>query len=299
MPIPLMQPDWPAPAHVRAAFTTRAGGVSTAPFDSLNLGDHVNDRAADVAKNRHQLQQALGARVVFLKQVHGVNVAAVNLGTPDGLQADACTTQQRGVACTVMVADCLPVLFTNRAGSFVAAAHAGWRGLLGQGGVGVLEAVYQSFMPVVQAFTDQTAINNVAPVPTSTSAPTSTSTSSPHDIMAWLGPCIGPAQFEVGAEVRDVFVAEQPGAARHFVKLDSGSEGAANSAEKYLANLPALARDRLQALGITQIYGNDGSAAWCTVGNPSQFFSHRRDAVRLGSTGRMAACIWMADGVVD
>ncbi len=291
MPIPLMQPDWPAPAHVRAAFTTRAGGVSTAPFDSFNLGDHVNDRADDVAKNRHQLQQALGARVVFLKQVHGVDVAAVNLGTPDGLQADACIATQRGVACTVMVADCLPVFFTDRAGSFVAAAHAGWRGLLGQGGVGVLEAVYQSFMPVVQAFTAQTAINNVAPVPKSTSAPTSTSTSSPHDIMAWLGPCIGPTQFEVGAVVRDVFVAQQAGSHQYFEKLSTPS----GAPEKFLANLPALARARLLSLGLTQIYGNDGSAAWCTVGNPSQFFSHRRDAARLGSTGRMAACIWMAD----
>ena len=291
MPVPLIQPDWPAPAHVRAAFTTRAGGVSTAPFDSLNLGDHVNDRAADVAKNRHQLQQALGARAVFLKQVHGVDVAAVNLGTPDGLQADACTTQQRGVACTVMVADCLPVFFTDRAGSFVAAAHAGWRGLLGQGGVGVLESVYQSFMPVVQAFTAQTAINNVAPVPKSTSAPTSTSTSSPHDIMAWLGPCIGPTQFEVGAVVRDVFVAQQAGSHQYFEKLPMPS----GAPEKFLANLPGLARARLLSLGITQIYGNDGSDAWCTVSNPSQFFSHRRDAARLGSTGRMAACIWMAD----
>ncbi len=285
MPIPLMQPDWPAPAHVRAAFTTRAGGVSAAPFDSFNLGDHVNDRADDVAKNRHQLQQALGARVVFLKQVHGVDVAAVNLGTPDGMQADACIATQRGVACTVMVADCLPVLFTDRAGSFVAAAHAGWRGLLGQGGVGVLEAVYQSFVPVVQAFTAQTAINNVAPLPTSTSA------SSPHDIMAWLGPCIGPTQFEVGAEVRAAFVAQQAGSHQYFEKLSTPS----GAPEKFLANLPALARARLQALGIAQIYGNDGSAAWCTVGNPSQFFSHRRDAARLGSTGRMAACIWMAD----
>jgi polyphenol oxidase len=291
MPMPLMQPDWPAPAHVRAAFTTRAGGVSAAPFDSLNLGDHVNDRADDVAKNRHQLQLKLSARAVFLKQVHGVDVVAVNLGTPDGLQADACIATQRGVACTVMVADCLPVLFTDRAGSFVAAAHSGWRGLLGQGGVGVLEAVYQSFMPAVQAFNPQTAINNVAPVPTSTSAPTSTSTSSPHDIMAWLGPCIGPTKFEVGAEVRDVFVGQQSGSHQYFEKLPTPS----GAPEKFLANLPALARARLLSLGLTQICGNDGSAAWCTVGNPSQFFSHRRDAARLGSTGRMAACIWMAD----
>lgn len=109
--------------------------------------------------------------------------------------------------------------------------------------------------------------------------------------MAWLGPCIGPTQFEVGAEVRDVFVAQQAGSHQYFEKLPMPS----GAPEKFLANLPALARARLQALGSAQIYGNDGSAAWCTVGNPSQFFSHRRDAARLGSTGRMAACIWMAD----
>jgi polyphenol oxidase len=276
-------PSWPVAAHVKAAFTTRAGGASVAPFDSFNLGDHVNDRAVDVAHNRALLQQTLGARVVFLKQVHGVDVAAVSLDTPDGLQADACTTQQRGVACTVMVADCLPVLFTDRAGSFVAAAHAGWRGLLGQGGLGVLEAVYQSFMPVVQVSNAQAAIKNVAPIPSSKH--------SSDDIIAWLGPCIGPQQFEVGAEVRAAFVAQQAGSQQYFEKLPTP----AGAPEKFLANLPGLARARLQALGISQIYGNDGSTPWCTVCNPLQFFSHRRDAAGLGSTGRMAACIWLAD----
>jgi polyphenol oxidase len=279
MSLHLLQPDWPAPAHVKAAFTTRAGGVSAAPFDSFNLGDHVNDRAGDVAHNRALLQQTLGAGAVFLKQVHGVDVAAVNSSTPDGLQADACTTQQRGVACTVMVADCLPVLLTDREGSFVAAAHAGWRGLLGQGGLGVLEAVYQSFTPVVQAFTAQAAIKNVA------------AALNQNELLAWLGPCIGPQQFEVGAEVRTAFVAQQAGSQQYFEKLPTP----ADAPEKFLANLPGLARARLQALGITQIYGNDGSAPWCTVSNPSQFFSHRRDAARLGSTGRMAACVWLAD----
>ncbi len=287
----LLRPNWPAPAHVKSAFTTRAGGVSAAPFDSLNLGDHVNDSVSDVARNRALLQQTLDAHAVFLKQVHGVDVATVDPSTPDGLQADASFTQQRGVACTVMVADCLPVLFTNRAGSFVAAAHAGWRGLLGQDGLGVLEAVYQSFMPVVQVFTDQAAIKNVA------------NSLNPQDILAWLGPCIGPEQFEVGAEVRAAFVAQQSGSEAYFKKLptpvntpaNTTASAPTNSPEKFLADLPGLARARLRALGITQIYGNDGSAPWCTVSNPSQFFSHRRDAARLGSTGRMAACIWLAD----
>jgi polyphenol oxidase len=291
MSLHFLQPDWPAPAHVKAAFTTRAGGASVAPFDSFNLGDHVNDHVGDVAHNRALLQQTLGARVVFLKQVHGVDVAAVSLNTPDGLQADACTTQQRGVACTIMVADCLPVLFTDRSGSFVAAAHAGWRGLLGQDGLGVLEAVYQSFMPVVLVSTAQAAIKNVASMPSSKH--------NSDDIIAWLGPCIGPQQFEVGSEVRAAFVAQQSGTEAYFKKLPTPVNPPANmlnnSPEKFLADLPGLARARLQALGITQIYGNDGSSPWCTVSNPLQFFSHRRDAARLGSTGRMAACIWLAD----
>ncbi len=268
----LMQPDWPAPAHVRAAFTTRAGGISGAPFDCLNLGDHVNDQPAHVAHNRATLQRAIQARPVFLKQVHGVEVALLDAASADGTVADACITQQRGLACTIMVADCLPVLFTDRAGSFVAAAHAGWRGLCGPGGEGVVEHIYQSFSPMTQGNAARVATKNRA-----------------SDILVWLGPCIGPQQFEVGAEVKTAFEASQAGAAQHFEAINTPLGQPA----KYLANLPALARDRLQALGITQIYGNDGSAPWCTVGNPLQFFSHRRDAARLGSTGRMAACIWL------
>jgi polyphenol oxidase len=270
----LLEPQWPAPAHVRAAFTTRAGGVSVAPFDTLNLGDHVNDNAGHVAQNRARLQTAIQARAVFLKQVHGVDVARLHVATADGLVADACIATDRGVACTIMVADCLPLLFTNRAGSFVAAAHAGWRGLAGQGGKGVIEAVYKSFMALDTVNTAQPATKNIA-----------------NEVLVWLGPCIGPQQFEVGAEVKAVFEALQPGAAQHFAKITAATA----QPEKYLANLPALARDRLHAMGITQIYGNDGSDAWCTASNPSQFFSHRRDATRLGSTGRMAACIWLAD----
>lgn len=262
---------------MRAAFTTRSGGVSAAPFDTFNLGDHVSDKATDVAYNRGQLQQTIQARPIFLKQVHGVEVVMLDESTPDGTVADACVTTQRGVACTIMVADCLPLLFTNRAGSFVAAAHAGWRGLVGQGGVGVVEATYASFKPLAQGDIAGAATENIA-----------------NDILVWLGPCIGPAQFEVGAEVKAAFEASQAGAHRHFEKIPPDAAIAHDQPVKYLANLQALARDRLQALGITHIYGNDGSDAWCTVGNPLQFFSHRRDAVRLGSTGRMAACIWLA-----
>jgi polyphenol oxidase len=276
----LLRPDWPAPSHVHSAFTTRTGGVSQAPFDSFNLGDHVRDDPAHVLQNRQFLQRSIGARPVFLQQVHGVALSSLDAQTPDGTVADACITAQRAVACTIMVADCLPLLFTDRAGSFVAAAHAGWRGLVGQGGVGVVEAVCASiYTPLRPA-----AQWNIAGEAPKIEA---------NDILVWLGPCIGPTQFEVGGEVKAAFEAAQAGAAKHFQKLQPAVANAPGQPDKYLANLQALARDRLHALGITHIYGNDGSAPWCTVGNPSQFFSHRRDAVRLGSTGRMAACLWL------
>jgi YfiH family protein len=262
-------PDWPAPAGVRAVFTTRAGGVSAVPFDSMNLGDHVGDRPASVAANRALLQRATGTHAVFLNQVHGARVQLLDAASPDGQRADACITAQRKLACTIMAADCLPVLLTTQDGNVVAAAHAGWRGLAGTGdtcGHGVLESVYTLFSAMAQAGRVQVAIKTIA----------------------WLGPCIGPSAFEVGAEVKAAFEAVLPEAARFFVQIAPG---------KYLANLSALARLRLQALGVTQIYGNDGSAPWCTVGNPSRFFSHRRDAGipgnGFGTTGRMAACIWL------
>jgi polyphenol oxidase len=281
MTMVLIKPDWPAPAHVHAAFTGRTGGASSAPFDSMNLGDHVNDRAADVAANRALLQLTVGTRPVFLKQVHGWNTALLNPQTPDGTVADACATQARGVACTIMVADCLPVLFTDRAGSFAAAAHAGWRGLLGDGAGdtasggtshGVLEQVSHVFGQFSDVDIEKLAINNIV-----------------NDVLVWLGPCIGPQHFEVGSEVREAFIAGQAGATQHFEPVAAQ----AGQPQKYLANLSALARDRLRALGFVHIYGNDGSPPWCTVGNASEFFSHRRDAARLGSTGRMAACIWL------
>ncbi len=273
----LLQPAWPAPAHVKAVFTTRAGGVSAAPFDSLNLGDYVHDQPAHVAHNRALLAQSIGARPVFLKQVHGVQVATLDAATADGTVADACITQAQGPACTITVADCLPVLLTDRAGSFVAAAHAGWRGLAGQGGHGVLEAALQAAGPPIYEANQPPAQQNIAGAAIKNVA---------NEYLAWLGPCIGPQAFEVGEDVRAAFVSLHKDAAAHFKPLTTPG--------KYLANLPALARDRLRAMGITQIYGNDGSLDWCTVSNPSRFFSHRRDALRLGSTGRMAACIWLA-----
>lgn len=284
VPHPWLVPDWPQIPGVQALFTTRAGGVSQAPFDSLNLGDHVRDDPLAVATNRQILTAAIqrsspGARPVFLQQVHGCDVEALNACTANGTAADACVSDQPAAVCTIMVADCLPVLLAHRSLPVVAAAHAGWRGLVGEGGVGVLETVFARFCALVQAHSAQAAIKSeVKPA-----------LLSPADIAAdtqvWLGPCIGPTAFEVGDEVRQAFVAASAQAAHCF------TPGAA--AGKWWANLPALARQRLQAMGLAHVYGNDGSAPWCTVTDSQRFFSHRRDAAVLGSTGRMAACIWL------
>jgi YfiH family protein len=177
----LLVPDWPAPASVRACVTTRAGGVSAAPFDTLNLGDHVGDEPAAVAENRRRLQALLGCRAAWLQQVHGVVV--VEADPEQLLEADASWSASPGVACAIMTADCLPVLFCDRAGSRVAAAHAGWRSLAG----GVLEAS----VAALGCPADQ--------------------------VLVWLGPAIGPQAFEVGAEVREAFVDQHPQAAEAFV----------------------------------------------------------------------------------
>lgn len=253
-----LAPDWPAPAGVRAVCTTRSGGFSAAPYDSLNLGSHVGDDAGSVARNRAALQAATGVRSVFLNQVHGTLMQALSHGTPDNLSADGAFTDQRGLACTVMVADCLPILLCDRRGSMVAAVHAGWRGLAGVAGIGILEEFFKIFRPPGLVEYAQTAIN----------------------IIAWIGPCIGPDAFEVGADVVTAFSQDHPDARQCFQPGRAG---------KWWANLPALARQRLQALGVTEVFGNDGTPPWCTVGNRSRFFSHRRDGV----SGRQAACIWL------
>jgi polyphenol oxidase len=263
MTLPLLQPHWPVPPHVRSACSLRAGGVSAAPYDALNLGDHVGDAAAAVAKNRALYAQALGAKPIYLKQVHGWDVVELTSQSEDGTVADACVTTQKNLACTIMVADCLPVLFSNSNGTLVGAAHAGWRGLCGADGIGVLEQVYQRFELLAGIEYARSATKSIA-----------------NDILVWLGPCIGPQAFEVGAEVREAFMAHDAQAAQHFKPQGK---------EKFLADLPALAKQRLHALGITQIYGNDGSDAWCTVSSPSEFFSHRRDRV----SGRFAASVWL------
>ena len=251
-------PQWSAPANVHAVCTTRAGGTSVTPYDSLNLGDHVGDSPEAVAANRAIFQQAIGAQPVFLSQVHGTRTVSLSDKTAQGTQADGCSTDKSRVACTIMVADCLPLLLTNEQGSLVAAAHAGWRGLAGQGGHGILETVLENFNPLATVDSAYHA----------------------SKIIAWLGPCIGRQAFEVGNDVRDVFVAHDRATLAMFTPKTGG---------KWLADLQGLARLRLTALGVTQIYGNDGSQPWCTVSNPSRFCSHRRDRV----SGRMAACIWL------
>jgi polyphenol oxidase len=273
-------PDWPAPPHVKAVFTSRGiaetgfasrSGVSQPPFDAFNLGDHVGDDPTHVMANRHMLQTLIGAKPIYLKQVHGTEVATLQPKTSHGMVADACITVEKKLACTIMVADCLPVIFTDLEGRFVAAAHAGWRGLAD----GVLNQsvsfILEVKTTVAGVFYNFSAIN----------------------IIAWLGPCIGPAAFEVGSEVKAAFAEKLPNSAAYFKSIVDPNSG--KSGTKYLADLAGLARLNLQQLGIAaaNIYGNDGSTDWCTVSNPSRYFSHRRDAVRLGGSGRMAGCIWI------
>lgn len=257
----LLRPDWPA--AVGALCSARDGGISLAPWDSLNLGAAVGDDPAAVAGNRERFASLLeGARPVWLRQVHGTRVlrlgpmgvigpTAAAAGDPEpdpaspAPEADAAWTDQPDVACTVQVADCLPVLFCTPDGRGVAAAHAGWRGLA----AGVLDAT-------VIALCEGTG-------------------AAPEDLLAWMGPCIGPTAFEVGPEVREAFDAD----AEHL-RWTPRTDGT----PRWHADLPALARARLQRAGVRQVTGG----AWCTVSEPSRFFSYRRDGV----TGRLAAAVW-------
>mgnify|MGYP006186436707 FL=1 len=233
-----LTPDWPAPASVRACVTTREGGVSEAPFDSLNLGDHVDDRPEAVAENRRRLTEHFSIKPAWLQQVHGIAVAHAD---PDVVAtADASWTATPGIACTAMTADCLPALFCNRAGTRVAAAHAGWRGLA----AGVLAATLDHL--------DTAAA----------------------DVLVWLGPAIGPKAFEVGPEVREVFVKQLPEAAAAFVP--------SHNAGKFMADIYLLARLRLAERGVTAVYGG----GFCTVTDP-RFFSYRR----ASRTGRFASLV--------
>ncbi len=244
-PIPAswISPDWPAPRMVRALCSLRSGGVSRGAYAGLNLGDHVGDDARAVADNRAALMRAAGlpAAPCWLRQVHGVGVIDAAQWQA-GAAADACWTAQPGRVCAVLSADCLPVLFCARDGSRVAAAHAGWRGLL----AGVLEACID-------------AMGTPA-----------------RDVLAWMGPAIGPESFEVGEEVRARFCAVLPAAQALFTPSAGG---------RWMADLYGLARLRLRTAGVSAIHGG----GWCTLRDPGRFYSYRRD----GETGRMASMIWL------
>ena len=258
MKVSWVEPNWRAPDGVRALSTLRSGGVSLAPYASLNLGGYVADSPEAVAENRRRLAVAadLPSEPVWLAQVHGIKVADLDATLGDGesaaagaalrvgaaFTADAAFTRRPGRVCAILTADCLPVLLTDDSGGVVAAAHAGWRGLAG----GVLEAT-------VRAMGER-----------------------PERLMAWLGPAIGPRHFEVGAEVREA-----------LLKEDAGAEGAftPNARGRFMADLGMLAGRRLAALGVGRIDGG----GHCTHADAERYFSHRRD----GTTGRQATLIWL------
>ncbi len=239
----LIEPDWEAPPGVRAAFTLRAGGVSAPPYDSFNCATHVGDDPQAVERNRARLRErlALPCEPVWLEQVHGRRAVELGAGGGPAGAADAAVTREAGRVCVVQVADCLPVLLAARDGSAVGAAHAGWRGLA----AGVLESALRALG------------------------------AAPGEVLAWLGPAIGPRHYEVGAEVRDAFTGADPGAAAAFTP---------NARGRWQCDLYALARQRLAALGVARVSGG----RWCTYADSARFFSFRRD----GRCGRMAALIW-------
>lgn len=240
-PDDFITPDWPAPANVRALCTTRCGGVSTGAYAGLNLGDHVGDAADAVSRNRALLRAHLPAEPLWLKQVHTTAVASADCacGTP---QADAGVARQPHKICAVLTADCLPLLLCDQAGTVVGATHAGWRGLA----AGVIEATIAAME------------------------------ADPATLLVWLGPAIGPNAFEVGDEVRAIFLAHDGAAASAFTPHAPG---------KWLADIYQLARLRLARCGVTRVYGGD----YCTFRDHERFFSYRRDR----ETGRMASLIWL------
>lgn len=246
-------PQWPAPPGVHALFTTRAGGVSPPPWGAgparvggMNLGLGSGDQPGRVLANRARLALALPGQPAWLTQVHGAVVVDADAAHDATPTADASTARAAGVVCAVLVADCLPVLLADAQGRGVAAAHAGWRGLA----AGVLQATVTRLR---QRLDDPAA-----------------------EVVAWIGPAIGPARFEVGAEVREAMHAQLPQAGCAFVA--TGAPG------KFLADLPQLARQALAQAGVTQVTGGQ----WCTASDADRFFSYRRD----GQTGRHAALVW-------
>lgn len=241
-------PDWPAPANVHSVQTTRCGGVSTGPYASLNLGNHVQDDPLHVAHNRQLLSQFVPSEPVWLNQVHGIDV--IDAASADCVpNADASFTMRHNTVCVTMTADCLPILLCDTAGTVVASVHAGWRSLCD----GVIEATIEKIL--------------------------SSSNVKAGHLMAWLGPAIGPTAFEVGSEVRAQFIAKD-------AQAESAFQSQGN--DKWLGNIYSIATQRLNNLGVSQIYGGQ-QEQFCTVSDSARFFSFRRDNV----TGRMATLIWL------
>lgn len=242
--IELIEASWPAPASVRALTTTRTGGASRGPYASLNLGDHVGDEPEAVRQNRAHLREslALPTEPVWLKQVHGVRVLDA-AATPAGTEADGAWTGRAGVVCAVLTADCLPVFVCDRNGTKVALLHAGWRGLAG----GIIESGLRAMnLP-------------------------------PEELLVWLGPAIGPDSYEVGNDVCQSFMTDDPGADEAFRPAGAG---------RWLADMYRLARRQLRQQGVCAVYGGDH----CTLRERDRFYSFRRDS----TTGRMASLIWLA-----
>jgi len=244
-------PDWPAPAQVMSAITLRTGGCSRAPFDSNNLALHVDDNEADVQKNRHRLidDLALPAQPLWLEQCHSTELVYV----PEARQAasaDGSYSDQANTVCAILTADCLPVLFCNQSGSQIAAVHAGWRGLCG----GILRKAVATFKH------------------------------SPQQVMAYLGPAIGPQVFEVGAEVLQAFLQTAQNE-QHQQSVREAFKAVDGSADKYLADLYALARAELAASGVSEVYGGK----YCSYSDSERFYSFRRES----KTGRNASLIWL------
>lgn len=241
----LIKPDWPAPPGVCALSTTRNGGVSQGPWESFNLGDACGDKPGHVAANRKTLASLLPGDPPWMRQVHGNQV--VEGGQP-GAQADAAVTSEAGDVLVIMTADCLPVLLCDSEGTRVGAAHAGWRGLAG----GVIEATVD-------------AMNKA-----------------PESLMAWLGPAISGAVYEVGDDVRDAFAAS-PALGGRAVAHAFQRHG-----DRWLLDVYQAARVILAGLGVARVYGGN----FCTFSDAGRFFSHRRD----GRTGRMASLVWLDHG---
>lgn len=254
-----IEPDWPAPKHIKACCTTREGGVSQPPYNQFNLALHVGDEVEHVLQNRQRLHNflALPAEPFWLDQQHTDIVVhhacreqhSARLATV----ADASWTDIEHSVCAVMTADCLPILLTNQAGSVVSAIHAGWKGL--QKGI-------------VTNTLQQIARKGILM----------------SDMMAWIGPAISQRNFEVGQDVYDAFVMADVSNSAFFQSQKSVNQ-ADDTEAKYLADLVGLAKKELHMLGVENIYGGD----YCSYQEEHKFFSYRRD----GDTGRMASLIWM------